>query len=271
MSNRDKLVNLAKDTIEISKKGQYVIGNRVYNFNTDNNTVVFRNFERIKAEVAKKPRKANCNIQVRQEGTVDAIFRLSRGKQTNLALGVLNFASAYNPGGGFETGAMAQEECLAYCSDLYKKQVEGAWEYYEINRAQRNPLYTDTMFMTDTTFFRDGSFNLVANPTLCNVLTCPAVNMGAIKDRSAESLNKAKAIMKNRMRKILFLFAFYECTDIVLGAYGCGVFGNDPYDVAQFWHELLVDEGMWSYFDSITFSILGGKSDNIKAFNQIFN
>lgn len=272
MNRRDMMIQIAQDSIEISKLGEYQIGNRIYRFDTENNTKFFTDFTTVVSEVQKKPKVGNTQIEVCNEGTVDAIFRLSKSKQKNLSLGVLNFASAYNPGGGFESGAMAQEECLAYCSDLYKKQVDGAWDYYEINRAKRNPLYTDNMFMSNVTFFRNGGFTLISNPTMCNVLTSPAVNMGALKDRSEKSLSNAKKIMKNRMRKILYLFAYYDCKDIVLGAFGCGVFANNPNDVAKFWYELLHEEGLKGYFNSVTFSILDkpGRDSNIEIFKKYF-
>ena len=266
------MIQIAQDTLKISEMGKYQIANRVFQFDIENNTKFFTDLTEVISEVKKKEKGADCKIEVRNEGTVDAVFRLSNGNQKNMSLGVLNFASAYNPGGGFESGATAQEECIAYCSDLYKKQVDGAWDYYEINRANRNPLYTDNMFMSNVTFFRNGNFTLISNPTMCNVLTSPAVNMGAIKIRTQENLDEAKVVMKNRMRKILYLFAYYDCKDLVLGAYGCGVFGNDPYDVARFWHELLFEEDMKGYFNTITFSILDrpGRDGNIPVFKNFF-
>ena len=272
MNRRDTMIQIAQDTIEISKQGEYQIGNRVYVFDTANNTKLFTNMDAVIGKVKEKKTKNDTIIEVRNEGTVDAVFRLSKDVQKNMSLGVLNFASAYNPGGGFESGAMAQEECIAYCSDLYKKQVEGAWDYYEINRAKNNPIYTDTMFMSNVTFFRNGNFTLIPNNTMCNVLTCPAVNIGALKGRAGVNINSAKEIMKNRMRKILYLFAYYGCENIVLGAYGCGVFGNDPNDVARNWYELLYNEGLKDYFKYISFSIIDrtGRDGNINSFRKYF-
>ncbi len=272
MSRRDTMIQIAQDTMAISKKGEYQIGNRLYVFDIKNDTTLFTDMESVISAVKKKSKIGNQKIEVVNEGTVDAVFRLSKGVQKNMSLGILNFASAYNPGGGFESGAMAQEECLAYCSDLYKKQVEGAWDYYEINRAKSNPIYTDTMFMSNVTFFRNGDFTLIPNPTMCNVLTCPAVNIGALRGRVGVNINAAKETMKNRMRKILYLFAYYGCENIVLGAYGCGVFGNDPNDVARNWYELLYNEGLKDYFKYISFSILDrpGRDSNINSFKKYF-
>ena len=153
------------------------------------------------------------------------------------------------------------------------KQITGEGkEYYEINRRKNNPIYTDTMFMSNVTFFRNSRFNLVSNPTMCNVLTCPAVNIGALRGRVGTDMNFAKETMKNRMRKILYLFAYYGCEELILGAFGCGVFGNNPEDVARNWFELLFDEGLGDYFKYISFSIIdrNGRDSNIDIFNEFF-
>ena len=73
------------------------------------------------------------------------------------------------------------------------------------------------------------------------------------------------------MGKILALFAKWGCTRLVLGAYGCGVFRNDPEDVSRFWQELL-EQGWNRRFEQITFSILGqpGKGGNIAPFRRRF-
>lgn len=279
MNRRENLSRIAQETLEISKNGKYQIGRFLYFFNTTNNTKLYKDID--KSVLKDKQKFDNTKIEVREEGTVDAIFRLMKGVKENLSLGVLNFASAYNPGGGFLSGAMAQEECLAYCSDLYLKQISGeGQEYYEINKNNRSLAYTDTMFMSNVTFFRNSDFMLVSEPKMCNVLTCPAVNMGAFMIKLAQiktdsvlnGQKKLQEIMKNRMRKILYLFIELDCTDIVLGAFGCGVFGNRAEDVARYWYELLIKEDLKSFFNSITFSIIDNKSkSNIDSFKYFFN
>lgn len=287
MNRRDSLVEIAKETIDISKKGKYQVGRFIYSFDTTNNTKLCKDINGLYKDfneyvLNEKKRFSNTKMEVKQEGTVDAIFRLMKNKKKNLSLGVLNFASAYNPGGGFESGAMAQEECLAYCSDLYLKQITGEGkEYYDINRNDRTPFYHDTMFISNVTFFRNSNYGLVSEPKMCNVLTCPAVNMrnlfikiAQLKDEGTLKAYKiAQDRMKDRMRNILYFFILSGCTDLVLGAFGCGVFGNRPEDVAKYWYELLVKEDLKSFFNSITFSIIDSKNQsqsNIEVFKQYF-
>ena len=272
--NRTQLQTLARETLEISQAGQYPLHNRNIFLNDARSTQLFtgEDLDQLVRETALPAEGPSAALDVRGEGTVDAIFRLSAGERLCPGLGVLNFASAKNPGGGFLNGSVAQEECLAFCSDLYLTQTTGQGpRYYEINRAGRDPVYTDTMLIGDVTFFRTSDFALTESPVTCPVITAPAVNMGIVI-RNGDSVDRAGQVMKGRMRKILALFARWGCTRLVLGAYGCGVFRNDPEDVSRYWQELLVDEGWGRLFEQAVFSILErpGRDGNIAPFRRRF-
>ena len=100
--------------------------------------------------------------RVENISTVDAIRMLfAEGK---VKIGVLNFASAKNPGGGFLNGAMAQEESLAASSALYETLTANE-EYYRVNRANRSMMYTDYgIYSPNVTFLSDASFCLTQVP-----------------------------------------------------------------------------------------------------------
>ena len=184
---------------------------------------------------------------------------------------VLNFASAKNPGGGFLNGAIAQEEALAASSGLYNTQLLHR-TYYEANRACGTMMYTDyAIYSPDVVFFRDGNFELLKVPVTASVLTLPAVNMGQVILRG-EDTEKAKIVMKNRMRLCLSIFAHKKDRYLILGAYGCGVFRNNPADVARWWKELLEAENYRRFFTEIVFAVLdNSKTQNtIAAFKDIF-
>ncbi len=186
-------------------------------------------------------------------------------------VGVLNFASAKNAGGGFLNGAMAQEESLAASSGLYGTQLKHEG-YYLANRATRSMMYTDhAIYSPDVVFFRDERFQLLDQPVAASVLTLPAVNMGQVLLKG-EDADQARIVMKDRMRLALSIFAHQGDRYIILGAYGCGVFRNDPAEVARWWQELLVDEGYGRCFDHVQFAILeSSKKDNsYRAFEQRF-
>lgn len=272
--NREQLKALAQETVEISRAGRYPLGNRLITLDSARPTQLWtaQELDRLVRETKIPAEGPSAAVEIRGEGTVDAIFRLSGGNPLCPNIGVLNFASAKNPGGGFLNGSVAQEECLAFCSTLYHTQTTGQGpRYYEINRASRDPVYTDTMLIGDVAFFRTSRYALTAGPVTCPVITAPAVNMGIVI-RNGDSVERAKAVMKGRMEKLLALFAQWGCTDLVLGAYGCGVFRNDPEDVARFWQELLEGAGWGRLFQRVTFSILErpGRDGNSAPFRRRF-
>lgn len=198
--------------------------------------------------------------------TVEAVRMLAEEGKTDI--GVLNFASAKNPGGGFINGAKAQEESLAVSGALYPTLTANE-EYYIENRAHKSMMYLDyAIYSPEVVFFRDERFRLTETPVKASVLTLPAVNMGQVILKG-ENVQEAKGVMRRRMKLALGIFAEQKAKHLVLGAYGCGVFRNDPGEVALWWRELL-EEGMGRYFDSVFHAVLDGSKEKccIKAFQE---
>ncbi len=212
--------------------------------------------------------QSQLTIIVENISTVDAIRKLIlEGKEK---IGVLNFASAKNPGGGFLNGAKAQEESLAASSTLYRTLIVHE-EYYRENRNCNSMIYTNhAIYSPDVVFFRDGSFRL-AEPVKASVLTLPAVNMGQVIQKG-EDVETARQAMKQRMKLALAIFANEGAENLVLGAYGCGVFRNEPKDVAIWWKELL-DTEMGKYFDLVFHAVLDYSREKkcIGAFEEVFS
>lgn len=153
-------------------------------------------------QVSAQAPRANCSVA--NEATVKAI--LAYAEAGSERIGVLNFASAKNPGGGFLNGAMAQEESLAASSGLYGTLLRHP-AYYESNRAYRSMMYTDhAIYSPDVVFFRDERFNLTKQPFTASVLTLPAVNYGQVLLKGEDG-KLAERVMKDRMRLALAIFA----------------------------------------------------------------
>lgn len=267
MANREQLRALAQETLDICADGYYLYKQEKTNLPPLGRTWYYDNKFDYKRNLDNKKTFDKTEILVCEESTIDAIHRNANDEN----LGILNFASAHHAGGGFLNGAMAQEECLAYCSDLYDTQTcDIGQKYYKNNATVTHHSYYNGIMMTENCFFRDANFELVKIPTSCMVITAPAVNMGQVRKHN-ESEKSAKQTMKNRMRNILYLFIYHGCTNIVLGAFGCGVFQNNPNDIAKYWYELLIEEDLKKYFEKITFSILNSRSgDNITPFKKYF-
>ena len=274
----------ARETLEIMKQGYYVIESKKDQISTQIKIDIRQDMEQsIKDSILITPaegeellkkygtqypdteNQAEPSVTVENISTVDGIRKLVQEGKTHI--GVLNFASAKNPGGGFLNGAMAQEESLAASSTLYRT-LTAHEEYYRNNRACKSMIYTNHgIYSPNVIFFRDGNFRLT-EPVKASVLTLPAVNMGQVIQKG-EDIETARQAMKQRMKLSLAIFAHQGTKNLILGAYGCGVFRNNPEDVAIWWKELL-EEGMGKYFDSIFHAVLDkSKGQNcIKAFSK---
>jgi uncharacterized protein (TIGR02452 family) len=94
--------------------------------------------------------------------------------------------------------------------------------------------------------------------------------MGQVREKG-EDQAKARQVMKNRMQLALSIFAHEKNETIILGAYGCGVFRNNPNDIAGWWHKLLNDEGWGKFFKRVIFAVFDKPDgENIKAFQRVF-
>ncbi|KAF8971179.1 hypothetical protein BDZ97DRAFT_1614733, partial [Flammula alnicola] len=181
-------------------------------------------------------------------------------------IGILNFASATKPGGGFLSGADAQEESIARSSTLYVSlMTPAAHPFYALHaHDEKGGYYTHSMIYSPSVHLLrddDGSW---LTPLKVDVLTSAAVNAGEVRKLShrrprGEVESKIRAVMKERMGRILALFERQGARQLVLGSFGTGVFENDIRAMAEVWHELLNAHGarFASSFDYVAFAIPG--------------
>ncbi len=212
--------------------------------------------------------KYQTELTVANTSTVEAILTCT--KQGLRKLGVLNFASAKNPSGGFINGALAQEESLAASSGLYFSQIIHP-EYYRRNRTCGTMCYTDcAIYSPDVVFFRNGAFELLPQFVTASVLTMPAVNFGQVLLKG-EDAGEAWQVMRRRMYLTLLGFAAKGDINLILGAYGCGVFRNDPNAVAAEWENLL-NTTFKGVFNTVVFAVLDSskRKESIRAFETRF-
>jgi uncharacterized protein (TIGR02452 family) len=207
-----------------------------------------------------------CKLVTRSYGSSDAY----REKIPNTT--ILNFASSKHPGGGFMTGAMAQEEALCHCSNLYI-DLKKHNSFYEYNNKNINKgLYSDgIIYSQDVCFFKNGYFKSMT-PVLMNTITCAAPNR-TYTNRYVTSEGKFKEFDETLDRRIeqIIKVAIANGTDhLVLGAFGCGVFKNPPELVADIMYKYLVDKEYGNYFKQVTFAMNDSTSKNAKAFANKF-
>ena len=198
-------------------------------------------------------------------------------------VGVLNFASSTNPGGGVTKGSTAQEECLCRCSNLYLTlyQEKCIREYYNVNKKYMSNLGSDAIIYSRNIYvFKDKNYNMlpVEDRFYVDVLTCAAPNLRENPrnqyntDASEEKLTLTDEELYNihvkRARNILNVAIKNEDDYLILGAFGCGAFRNNPEIVAKAYKDVLQD---YMYcFKVIDFAIIDGKySNNYEIFKRV--
>lgn len=129
------------------------------------------------------------------------------------------------------------------------------------------------IYSPDVVVFRDDAGNFLDEPYLIHVVTSPAVNIGAILSNKPEEMDQAEDVNLNRMDKMLALFANNGVKKLILGAWGCGVFRNDPVKMAGYFHHFLKEGGKYEgVFEQIDFAILDRKDRGIyRAFEHLEN
>ena len=264
---RELRASLARETVAILERGTY----------TSPNGVVVDLGEEIALAVSgtveyapdadlpnPSPNPARMRIEVTPEGTFEAAHRLRDANPV-----VLNFASAKHLGGGFLGGAQAQEEALARDSALYACIKDRAM--YRTNR-QRDTLYSDAMIHSPgVPVIRDGDGALLDEPWRTAVITAPAPNAGVWLERNPKGEGRVEATLRERARKVLAVAHRHGHDTVVLGAWGCGVFRNDPSQVATVFRDLL--QGPFAgAFDRVVFAILDRSRDEraLRAFREVF-
>ena len=201
------------------------------------------------------PQKSG-HVSVTKERTFECASRM-HGLYPDSRITVHNFASSTHPGGGVVSGAGAQEECLCRCSTLYpsltqQKIYEG---YYLYNRDHYTPLGSDACIYTpDVVVFKSDTEFPELLPEeewfKTDVITCAAPNLDNL---SAVDDGTLYDIHLKRAGQLMKIAAFYETDILVLGAFGCGAFRNDPAVTSAAWRDALKQYRY--HFNEIIFAV----------------
>lgn len=194
------------------------------------------------------------SFEVTGESSLEAARRLVSADGDPVA--VLNFSSARNPGGGYLNGAQAQEEALCRASALYTCLLR-ARAFYDHHRAHRDAFYTDRVIHSPgVPVFRDDRGGLLDEPFRAGFLTAAAPNAGVVLRAAPERAADLPGALAVRAERVLETAAAHGYRRLVLGAWGCGVFQNDPAQVARAFHGVLAGGRLDGYFDQVVFGIL---------------
>ena len=268
----NQMKKVAMDTLQIVEKGSYLNSKgRWVNIKEECKLAIDDTEEYHPNELDKLLYDSSREIlpktvitEVTEETTQVVAYRLSREGVNDIA--ALNFASAKNPGGGFIWGATAQEEDVARCSALYSC-LEPMADFYRTNREARTVLYTDAIiYSPKVPFFRVTAKNKndrIDDPFCASIITSPAPNLSS----GDPSMKKPSLkVIIRRIGKILAVAEDHGNRNLVLGAWGCGVFANDPEFVADVFGMWLENDRFKSSFDRVVFGVYDPSIDK-KSYN----
>lgn len=190
---------------------------------------------------------------------------------------VLNFANPVNPGGGVRRGSRAQEEDLCRKSSLLLS-LEGdtARRYYEYNRTLGHYMGSDAVILTpEVEIIRDEGGELLDETLIVSVLTCAAPMVTYGKNGMNES--EYEEMVYERILGMLNCALYFGYQDFILGAWGCGAFGNNARIISDLFYRALqkMEESRQEkgFFRRVDFAVLDRTMDqyNLREFRRNFD
>lgn len=210
---------------------------------------------------------------------------------------VLNMANAYRPGGGVINGARAQEECIFRLSNLFMSLYRYDSTHNLILEENRNeytsrfvnfglieqgyPMDEDFggIYSGDVTVFKDGDYEWIADVYQTAFISVAALNISRevrVGGRdflcNGQLSDDAIRITKNKIRTIYRIGVLHGHDSLVLGAWGCGAFGNPPEQMAQLFMEVLNEDEFRGRYRDIRFAIIedhNSKGRNYQSFKNV--
>ncbi len=214
-------------------------------------------------------------ITVSKKRTFEAASSYARAGEK---VAVLNFANSFHPGGGVVHGARAQEESLCRVSTLYDALTSPKTMrlFYEVHRKTEDNLGTDDVIFTpDVAVFKSDTDIPKIVPEsewfFADVLTCAAPNIFyGWKTKIDISEDALFELFEKRARRIVGVAAENNVDALILGAFGCGAFGNSPQIVSRAFKTVLLD--FQFSFKTVEFAVFCSPRDslNFDAFQETF-
>lgn len=193
-------------------------------------------------------------VKVINKDCVEVAYDLSlKGKTC-----VLNMANAFNRGGGVERGSMAQEEELCRRSNLWYSLRPS---FYPLGE-------TEFIYSKNIKFLKDKYYDLFLNDNTIDysIFKCDVITIAAINLRNSKIKKSAyESITKNKIQQMLLYPAQRGCKNLVLSAFGCGAFMNNPIFMSKTFKSLMKELP----YENITFAILddaNSKANGISNF-----
>ncbi|KAI1162726.1 hypothetical protein F5B18DRAFT_365024 [Nemania serpens] len=237
-----------------------------------------------------------ATIEVTNEDTLNAAIRLLESDKDEQdgpdqsPPAILNFANSRTPGGGWMNGAMAQEEAICYRSslalsldpDLYPlRKDEGIYSRYVLvmrgdmssghHRMSAELARLPVVSVLTIPALRNPEIRSFQLRTSYTVAGEPSILRETWRDKHVFRHDHDRDITKGKMRLALRMAARHDHRKLVLGALGCGVFGNPPEDIAHCWLSVLrEDEFSGNRWSDVCFAVYDPKHEgNHEIFREV--
>ncbi|KAF8161497.1 hypothetical protein B0H34DRAFT_788449 [Crassisporium funariophilum] len=274
-AGKESLVDIAASTLEKIDQGHYAIDGMSYNLKAkvdlmNAKTAFHAADSKLSEWSSRAPELAEPMTQV--QVTVSEISTLAGAQilgellksfpseDISKKIGVLNFASAKNPGGGFMTGASAQEESIARSSTLFPSLMTNtAQKFYQSHRKDpKKGYYSHAMIYSPHVLLLRTDKGEWHEPLEVDIVTSPGVNAGVVRRYLRQERSEDESGIDAAMKE-------HGVRNIVLGSFGTGVFRNKVELVAGIWLELLTSENarFKHSFDHVIFAVLGNSTFRI--------
>ena len=143
----------------------------------------------------------------------------------NWKIGILNMANARIPGGGFISGARAQEEALCSRTDLYIGLLFA-------QQMGNYPLDIGHSFVIDgVNILLDNNFKFIQNNKRLAIISAAARHYSS--ESEAYTDKQMKDIMVQNWLSIIYAGSIANVDELVISALGCGAFNNPAEEVAR--------------------------------------
>ena len=226
--------------------------------------------------------KGETEIKFEDMTTIQAALHYLKKTKYKKKIAILNFANWTNPGGGVRGGAVEQEESICRSSTLYENLIaDNVQEFYKLhlndeknyNSGKFNDdiIYTPNVLIlkddSNSTDIKNIDLNNEFNKkNIVSVITCAAPN----NSNKNFNYNDIYNIHLSRARRIIQIALNDNVDIIILGAFGCGAFKNNPVSVSKAYKKILVDDKIKNCFENVIFAIPDKNSQNYKEFFNTF-
>jgi uncharacterized protein (TIGR02452 family) len=276
---REDKITVQKDTFDIFKNGIYI--------NSKDEKII------LDKEIIKQSIENTCKIKSKNiiigENTKKntKIFLVSADclevgivLSEKYSVGHLNMASYSRPGGGYITGASAQEESVMRRSNCHLcidpinfSQTTSSYtnKYDNCKDTNLYPIkYDEIIYVPNMMVIKHCEmlkYKLLDKPILINALVCPAIKKFHYQKFDEEDIK----MTEYKIDLILRTAIKYKHTAVVLGAFGCGAYHNPPEIIANICNRVVKKYD--GYFDIIVYAIINDQNGkyNVESFSKILN